>query len=112
MRADATTTRRTVRTEAPISGSFIKDAPTLYFSGNTFANKDAIKSFGARWDADSKSWVGRIAGTMKERGGIADQLNKLTKRGVKIEYDREIVSTKRKGGKGVKDRVNAILARS
>lgn len=77
------------RVSAPISGSFIKSQPTVFMSGNTFPFRDYIKELGGVWNADRKEWEVVLCGTMNERAAMVSELNKMTRKGVKIEVERE-----------------------
>ena len=71
----------------------------IYFAGNTFPAKDAIKGIGGRWDADAKAWwvtpaqraeaVALVTESTVAQDRVAASLptltGKLGERGVSIE---------------------------
>ena len=108
---DVTTTARTERFQPGISGSDLKHGRTLYLSGNTFAHKDAIKQMGGRWNKDTKEWEVTPGTTMRERGTHSNLLHGMSRKGVRIEADRTVTTDTPKPRKGLRKRIDAILAR-
>lgn len=68
----------------------LKSVDKCIITGNTYNNRDAIKKLGGVWDNNRKAWVINISShpdnTMRNRGGLENEINGLAKLGCRIEY--------------------------
>ena len=66
---------------------------------------------GGRWNKDTQEWEVTPGTTMRERGAHSNLLHGMSRKGVRIEADRTVTTDTPKPRKGLRKRIEAILAR-